>query len=205
MSSRKGRQIICKYAQCSGGIQLHMMRSAMRYRTWWFRTESPTLLWWEPVSQRQTEVPDADADFFDPPPGRRSSWKCQSPQSGPTLHWDAARELGWMGSTRSCERVRRTSAIIASSRGCLTRREAALFSPPLLSACGAMGPSMEAFLTEVYGRAKEADKYFMSQQPALRHAWNTMVASSFWDMRLSIAHNFHLFCILLLKPLTLKS
>ena len=27
----------------------------------------------------------------------------------------------------------------------------------------------------------------MSQQPALRHTWNTMVASSFWDMSLSIA------------------
>ncbi len=27
----------------------------------------------------------------------------------------------------------------------------------------------------------------MSQQPALRHSWNTMVASSFSDMRLSIA------------------
>ena len=30
-------------------------------------------------------------------------------------------------------------------------------------------------------------KVKMSQQPALRHSWNTMVASSFWDMRLSIA------------------
>ena len=27
----------------------------------------------------------------------------------------------------------------------------------------------------------------MSQQPALKYSWNTMVASSFWDMRLSIA------------------
>ena len=50
-----------------------------------------------------------------------------------------------------------------------------------------MGPSMGAFLKEVYGRAKEADKFLMSQQPALKHSWNTMVASSFWDMRLSIA------------------
>ncbi len=50
-----------------------------------------------------------------------------------------------------------------------------------------MGPSMVAFLKEVYGRAKEADKFLMSQQPALKHTRNTMVASSFWDMRLSIA------------------
>jgi hypothetical protein len=62
-----------------------------------------------------------------------------------------------------------------------------IFTPIVMSACGAMGPSMVAFLKEVYGRAKEADKFLMSQQPALRHSWNTMVASSFWDMRLSIA------------------
>ena len=52
-----------------------------------------------------------------------------------------------------------------------------------------MGPSMMAFLKEVYGRAKEADKILMSQKPALKYTWNTMVASSFWDMRLSIACN----------------
>ena len=46
-----------------------------------------------------------------------------------------------------------------------------------MSACGAMGPSMVAFLKEVYGRAREADKFLMLQQPALRHSWNTMVAS----------------------------
>ena len=56
-----------------------------------------------------------------------------------------------------------------------------------MSACRAMGPSMVVFLKEVYGRAKEADKFLMSQQPALNHTWNTIVASSFWDMRLSIA------------------
>ena len=50
-----------------------------------------------------------------------------------------------------------------------------------------MGPSMVAFLKEVYSRAKEADKFLMSQQPALRYSWNTMLASSFSDMRLSIA------------------
>ena len=50
-----------------------------------------------------------------------------------------------------------------------------------------MGPSMVAFLKEVCGRAKEADKFLMSLQPALKHSWDTMVASSLWDMRLSIA------------------
>ena len=48
------------------------------------------------------------------------------------------------------------------------------FTPIVMSSCGAMGPSTVAFLKEVYGRAKEADKFLMSQQPALRHSWNTM-------------------------------
>ena len=50
-----------------------------------------------------------------------------------------------------------------------------------------MSVMMVAFLKEVYGRAKEADKFLMPQQPALKHSWNTMVASSFWEMRMSIA------------------
>ena len=32
-----------------------------------------------------------------------------------------------------------------------------------------MGSSMVVFLKEVYGRAKEADKFLMSQQPSLKH------------------------------------
>jgi len=38
-----------------------------------------------------------------------------------------------------------------------------------------MSPSMVAFLEETYGRAKEADKFIMPQQPALKLMWNTMV------------------------------
>ena len=36
-----------------------------------------------------------------------------------------------------------------------------IFTPIVMSACGAMGPSMMAFLKEVYGRAKGADKFLM--------------------------------------------
>ena len=39
-----------------------------------------------------------------------------------------------------------------------------MLTPIVMSACGTMGPSMVAFLKEVYGRAKEADK-FISGQP----------------------------------------
>ena len=46
---------------------------------------------------------------------------------------------------------------------------------------------MVEFLKKKIGRAKAADKFLMSQQPALKHTWNKAMASSFWDMRLSIA------------------
>ncbi len=65
-SKQEKRLITCKYAQCSGGIQLHMMRSAMRCRTWWFRTVSPTRLWWKPVTAADGSTFDADVVFFDP-------------------------------------------------------------------------------------------------------------------------------------------
>jgi len=45
-----------------------------------------------------------------------------------------------------------------------------IFTPIVMSACRAMGPSMVAFLKEVYGRAKETDKFFMSQQSVLKQS-----------------------------------
>ena len=36
-----------------------------------------------------------------------------------------------------------------------------IFTPIVMSACGAMGPSMVAFLKGVYGRAKEVEKFLM--------------------------------------------
>ncbi len=43
------------------------------------------------------------------------------------------------------------------------------------------------FLKDVYARAKAAGKFKMTQQPDMKYTWNTMVASSFWEMRLSVA------------------
>ena len=50
-----------------------------------------------------------------------------------------------------------------------------------------MGPSTVAFLKDVYARAKAAGKFNMKLQPDIKYTWNTMVASSYWDMRLSVA------------------
>jgi hypothetical protein len=62
-----------------------------------------------------------------------------------------------------------------------------IFTPIVLSATGAMGPSTVAFLKDAYARAKAAGKFKMTQQPEMKYTWNTMVASSFLDMRLSVA------------------
>ncbi len=55
-----------------------------------------------------------------------------------------------------------------------------IFTTIVMSACGAMGPSMAAFLKQAYGRAKDADKFLMSQQPALKYTWNTSTKMHSW-------------------------
>ena len=57
-----------------------------------------------------------------------------------------------------------------------------IFTPIVMAACGAMGPLMVTFFKEVNGRAKGAHKFLMSQQPALKYSWNTMVVSSFFGL-----------------------
>ena len=54
-----------------------------------------------------------------------------------------------------------------------------IFNPIVMSASGAIGPSMIDFLQSVYERAKAANKFEMWQQSELHYTWNTMVASSF--------------------------
>ncbi len=49
-----------------------------------------------------------------------------------------------------------------------------------------MGPSTVAFLKDVYTRAKAAGKFKMTQQPDMECTLSAMVASSYWDMRLSV-------------------
>ncbi len=89
----------------------------------------------------------------------------------------AARELDWMGvnAQRAREKKKRNHNVVwrlQNEAGSNT-----VFTPIVTSACGAMVPLM--FLKEVYGRAKDAEKFLMSQQPALKYSRNTMVASSF--------------------------
>jgi len=61
------------------------------------------------------------------------------------------------------------------------------FIPFVMTANGAMGPSAVAFLKEAYDRAKVLDRFDMRRQESVLYSWNTLVASTYWDMRLSIA------------------
>jgi len=89
-----------------------------------------------------------------------------------TIGSDSTLELGWTGpgSTRSCERGGKKRNHSAVQRLLIEAGNNIIFTPVVVLACGAMDPSMVAFLKEVYGRAKEADKFLMLQQPALKQA-----------------------------------
>ena len=62
--------------QCSGGTQLHTMRSAMYFRTWWCKTASPMPQLRRHGLRQQTEEPTMltwSTSIHSP--GRGSSWK----------------------------------------------------------------------------------------------------------------------------------
>ena len=57
----------------------------------------------------------------------------------------------------------------------------------MISASGGMGPHFVQFLRESYERAKVTGRWNMAAQPDIESTWNTRVASTYWDMRLSAA------------------
>jgi hypothetical protein len=62
-----------------------------------------------------------------------------------------------------------------------------VFHPCVISASGGMGPHFVQFLRESYERAKVTGCWNMAAQPDIESTWNTRVASTYWDMRLSAA------------------
>ena len=134
MSSRKGRQIISKFAQCSEGTQLHMMRSAMRCGAHLVVQNGVTDA--AVVETRLTAEDgstfDADVVFFDPSSRARVILEVSIVTIGSDTSLGRGARAGLDGVNAQLRARERTSAIIASSRGCLTRREITLFSPPSL-------------------------------------------------------------------------
>ena len=58
----------------------------------------------------------------------------------------------------------------------------------VMSSVGGFGPAARSFLKVLHKVARARAKWVMATgQPALERAWNTTLASTYWDMRLSVA------------------
>jgi hypothetical protein len=81
-----------------------------------------------------------------------------------------------------CNDHARASAIVENDEG------NTLFIPIVLTSCGGFGPSARAFLKEVFKTAQANGRGAMaSGQPEVLTTWNTFNASTYWNMRLSVA------------------
>ena len=63
-----------------------------------------------------------------------------------------------------------------------------IFVPFIMSSSGGFGPAARSFLKHLYRTAREREKWLMGRgQPEVHTTWNTLYASTYWDMRLSVA------------------
>ena len=83
---------------------------------------------------------------------------------------------------RERRRCARVSAIVEHDEG------NTLFIPIVLTSCGGFGPSAQKYLKHIYGRARENNCSDMGVgQPDIQTTWNSLYASTYWNMRLSVA------------------
>jgi len=63
-----------------------------------------------------------------------------------------------------------------------------LFIPIVLTSCGGFGPSAQKYLKHIFSRARENNCSDMGVgQPDIQTTWNSLYASTYWNMRLSVA------------------
>ena len=63
-----------------------------------------------------------------------------------------------------------------------------LFIPDALTSCGGFGLSAQKYFRHICGRARENSCSDMGVgQPTIQTTWNTLHASTYWNMRLSVA------------------
>ena len=62
-----------------------------------------------------------------------------------------------------------------------------IFVPFVMSSAGGFGPAARDFLKLLYKTARDCGRWEMSNLQHLHSTWATMYASSYWDMRLSMA------------------
>jgi hypothetical protein len=141
-----------------------------------------------PVTAADGTSFDADVVYVDNFSGQRVILEVSIVTVGSDTSLTGSARAGLEGTTallREREREKRNHSVIQKLLN--DSGNHTIFTPIVMSASGAMGPSMIAFLQSVYQRTKAAGKFEMWRQSVLHYSWNTMVASSFWDMRLSVA------------------
>ena len=125
-----------------------MMRSAMCCRTWWFRTESPThaAVVETSLTAADGSTFDADVVFFDPSFRARVVLEVSIVTIGSDTSLGRGARAGLDGVSaqlRAREDEKRKHSVV---RRLLNEAgNNTIFTPIVMSACGAMGPSMVAF------------------------------------------------------------
>ena len=141
-----------------------------------------------PVAAADGDTLNADVVYFDPSSGERVILEVSVVTVGSDTSLGRTAREGLEAVTallRAREQEKRNHRVI---RKLLNEAgNNTIFTPIVMSASGAMGPSMVAYLKDIYARAKAADKFSMGKQSAMVCTWNTTAASTYWDMRLSVA------------------
>ena len=86
------------------------------------------------------------------------------------------------------QRENEKRALPAARRGDNEQGSNNTFVPFVMSSSGGFGPSALAFLKKLYHSARQSGKWAMAVgQGDVLTTWNTLYASTYWDMRLSMA------------------
>jgi len=132
---------------------------------------------------------DTDVTYLDPMTGKRVILEVSIVSLGSDTSVNTSASAGLDSAKRLLvrreneKRQNRTICNIINEEGNQT-----VFIPFVMSSCGGFGPSATAFLKAVYATAKAKGHWIMSAgQPDMDTTWLTMYASTYWDMRLSVA------------------
>jgi len=131
---------------------------------------------------------DADVVYFEPD-GRRVVLECsrlaitQSSIAGSGALAGPSAVLNLLQAKENARRNEaRASAIVDNDEG------NTLFIPIVITSCGGFGPSACAFFKKIFKAAQTNGHWVMaSGQPQVLTTWNTFYASTYWNMRFSVA------------------
>ena len=142
-----------------------------------------------PVRAPNGETLNTDVIYFDRSSGKRHILEVSivSVNSDTSAATSSRRELDAVHElTRAREEAKSNNSTIRSILD--EQGNNTIFTPIVMTASGGMGQSMVNFLRKVYNDANEAGvAWQMEDQRGVEFTWNTGVASTYWDMRFSVA------------------